>query len=104
VSYNANPIYVANGTRTASTVLNGFVATVKTAPWYSAATNLFSVTAMGAGSCDGLSYTTPNLYGRTMTFDVGAVLCGSYAASLYTLLSVGLMLAASWVAWRIAFL
>ena len=59
--------------------------------------------SLPSGSCTGMSYQT-TFMGRAFNFDASNVLCGSTAASIYTILGLGVMLAAGWVAFRIAIL
>lgn len=90
--------------RTAQSVIQGFTNAVSQALWYQSAQQFFSIDGMGSGSCDGMSYTTPSIYGQSMTIDLGEFFCGPFGLSLFHYLSVGLMLGASWAAFRIAFL
>lgn len=90
------------GDRTVAEVLAEFKAAVSAAPVVSAASNYLSAT-IPAGSCSGLAVTV-NVMGNAWTFDPGDVLCGSFAASVYAVLGIGVMLAAGWVAFRIAIL
>lgn len=90
------------GTRTVSDVLSEFKTAVSAAPVVAAATNYFAG-SLPSGSCSGLSLNVSAL-GKSWVFDPGSVLCGSFAASVYTVLGIGVMLAAGWVAFRVAIL
>lgn len=92
----------AKGTRTIGDALGDFKAAVMGAPVVSAASNYFSA-SIPAGSCSGLAVNATYL-GKTFAFDPGDILCGSMADSFYAVLGLGVMLAAGWVAFRIAIL
>lgn len=62
----------------------------------------FNVTVPG-GSCSGLN-TSVTLYGYTFTIDLESVLCSSMADALYALMAIGIMLGATFAAFRIAYL
>lgn len=91
------------GTRTTTDVFNDFGNKVKTAGFYSAATNYFSA-SVPAGSCSGLSQSFDFGGGQSVTIDLDSIFCGSTAAAIFSILGYGLMLAASWTAFRIAIL
>jgi len=90
------------GERTVADVLSEFKAAVSAAPIVSAATGYLSTT-IPAGTCSGLAVSV-DVMGHTWSFDPGSVLCGTFAASVYAVLGIGVMLAAGWVAFRIAIL
>lgn len=89
--------------KTVESVVNSFKATVQGAGFYNAASNYFSA-SMPSGSCSGLSANIQPPLGAAWHIDLGDYLCGSTAATLYSLLGIGVMLAAGWVAFRIAIL
>lgn len=90
------------GSRTVADVLGDFKSKAQGAAFYGAAVNYFGG-SLPSGSCTGMSYQT-TFMGRAFNFDASNVLCGSTAASIYTILGLGVMLAAGWVAFRIAIL
>lgn len=91
------------GSRTVAEAFADFKGTVAGAPFYSAAAGYFSAGSIPSGSCSGLVMDVA-VMGGSFHLDPGAVLCGSVAASFYTVLGIGMMLAAGWVAFRIAIL
>lgn len=90
-------------TRTVADVLNGFKAKVQGAPFYSGAVNFLSISAPG-GSCGGMTASVSVGWGQSFAIDLDSVLCGSTAQLVYSVLGIGVMLAAAWVAFRIAIL
>lgn len=91
------------GTRTATDVFNDFGNKVKGAGFYSSATNYFTG-SVPAGSCSGLSQSFDFGGGHSVMIDLDSIFCGSTAAAIFQILGYGLMLAASWTAFRIAIL
>lgn len=91
------------GTKTVADVVGTFKTTVQGAGFYQAAANYFSA-SIPSGSCSGMSVDVSPPLGAAWHIDLGNYLCGSTAAGLYALLGIGVMLAAGWVAFRIAIL
>ena len=83
-------------------VMDAFRSQVASSPIYTAATQYFSG-SIPTGSCSGLEVTVP-VFTSSYHYDAGTVLCGSVATSIYSILGIGVMLAAGWVAFRIAIL
>lgn len=92
----------SSGERTITDAFNEFTAKVKSAPFYEAASGFFKLNVPG-GSCSGLSKTI-DFMGKSVTVDLSDVFCGSESSVVYGVLSIGLLMAASWIAFRIAFL
>lgn len=90
------------GSRTVGDALADFRGGVLGSPIVSAATGYLAA-SIPSGTCSGLS-STINVLGHAWTFDPGQLLCGSAAQSIYSLLGLGVLLAAGWVAFRIAIL
>lgn len=91
------------GSRTVAQAFGDFKTQVQAAPFYSAATGYFTAGGIPGGSCGGLS-TDVGVMGSSWHVDADAIFCGSMAASFYTVLGLGVMLAAGWVAFKIAVL
>lgn len=89
--------------KTVASVVDAFKATIQGAGFYNAAAGYFSA-SMPSGSCTGMSANIQPPLGASWHIDLGDYLCGSTAATLYSLLGIGVMLAAGWVAFRIAIL
>ncbi|MBK7955714.1 MAG: hypothetical protein IPK02_18200 [Candidatus Accumulibacter sp.] len=87
---------------TVAEVLGNFRATVTGSAFYTAASGFFGG-SIPSGSCTGLNVNV-SVMGHTWALDAEPVLCGSTATSIYTILGLGVMLAASWVGFRIAIL
>ena len=92
----------SKGSRTVGDALADFRGGVLGSPIVSAATGYLAA-SIPSGTCSGLS-STINVLGHAWTFDPGQLLCGSAAQSIYSLLGLGVLLAAGWVAFRIAIL
>lgn len=95
-----------SGDKTFQSVLTGFKTSIQSQPFYSAATSVLSI-SVPAGACTGFSASVPvSIMGvsKTFTIDMTEAFCGSTASLVYTLLGIGIMIAAVWVAIRIAFL
>jgi len=91
------------GTRTVGNVLGDFTTKVQNAPFYQAASNFFNVN-VPAGACTDLSGSFNVGWGQSFTIDATPIFCGSTANIIYSVLSVGIMIAALWVAFKIAIL
>lgn len=91
------------GTKTVSDVVGTFKTAIQGAGFYQAASNYFT-TSLPSGSCSGMSVDVAPPLGAAWHIDLGTYLCGGSAATLYSLLGIGVMLAAGWVAFRIAIL
>jgi len=91
------------GDRTASQVFGEFGTKVRSAGFFSAASNFFTV-SVPSGACTDLSTSFDVGFGQSFTVDMTSVFCGSTAQAIYSLLSAGVMLAALWVAFKIALL
>lgn len=91
------------GSRTVAQAFGDFKAQVQAAPFYSAATGYFSAGGIPAGSCGGLSADV-GVMGSSWHVDADSIFCGGMAAGFYTVLGLGVMLAAGWVAFKIAVL
>lgn len=89
--------------KTVASVIDTFKSTVQGAAFYTAAAGYFSA-SIPSGSCSGLSVNVSPPLGSTWHLDLGDYLCGSFASTLYSLLGIGVMLAAGWVAFRVAIL
>lgn len=91
------------GSRTVAQSFGDFKTSVAAAPFYSAAAGYFSAGGIPGGSCSGLE-TDVAIMASSFHIDLASVLCGSMAAGFYAVLGIGMMLAAGWVAFRIAIL
>lgn len=89
--------------RTVGNVLSDFRAKVQNAPFYSGASNFFNISVPG-GACGGMNAQIAVGWGQSFNIDIDSVLCGSTAQLVYSVLGIGVMLAAAWVAFRIAIL
>lgn len=85
---------------TFASVMQTFRDTVQAAPVVSAATNFLSVSVGGAG-CPSWSVSVPYL---NVVADVGQYFCSGLMTSVFGIIAAGLMLGASYVAFRWAFL
>jgi len=90
------------GERTVGQVFSEFGTKVRNAGFFTGAANFFTV-SVPSGACTDLSGTFDYGLGQ-MTVDMTPVFCGSMANSMYGVLSIGVMIAALWVAFRIALL
>ena len=90
------------GDRTVGQVFSEFGTKVRNAGFFTGAANFFTV-SVPSGACTDLSGTFDYGLGQ-MTVDMTPVFCGSMANSMYGVLSIGVMIAALWVAFRIALL
>ncbi|MGY1488698.1 hypothetical protein ACW4YW_04720 [Methylobacillus pratensis] len=88
--------------KTFKVVMQTFGDRVQNLSWFKSITGFFEVTMPG-GSCGGLSGSV-GFGGYSFDYDLDAVFCGSAALSMYQVLSIGVQLAATWVAFSIAFL
>lgn len=86
--------------KTFAQVLTSFNTTVKASPFIAAASNYFTV-SVGSGACPSWKATVPYL---NMVVDTGQYFCTSLMSSVFGVIAAGLMLAASYVAFRWAFL
>ena len=104
---SGNPADIENlydkQTRTSSQVFTDFGNKVKSAGFWQAAMNFFTVTIPG-GACSGLSLTTPVGWGQIWTIDATPYFCSSTAETVFQVLSIGVLIAAMWVAFKIALL
>lgn len=89
--------------RTVGNVLSDFRGKIQNAPFYSGASNFFNISVPG-GSCGGMNAQIAVGWGQSFNIDIDSVLCGSTAQLVYSVLGIGVMLAAAWVAFRIAIL
>ncbi len=85
---------------TFASVMQTFKQTVEAAPAIAAANNFF-VVSVGGGGCPSWSVSVPYL---NVTADVGQYFCGSLMSGVFGIIGAGLMLGASYVAFRWAFL
>jgi hypothetical protein len=90
------------GDRTVAQVFADFSAKVQGAGFFAAAGNFFN-TSIPGGGCPSLS-ASYSILGAQWDIDMTSVFCGAAAQVAYSVLSVGIMLAAVWVAFSIAFL
>lgn len=97
-----NDLYTPES-RTVGNVLSDFRAKVQNAPFYSGASNFFNISVPG-GACGGMNAQIAVGWGQSFNIDIDSVLCGSTAQLVYSVLGIGIMLAAAWVAFRIAIL
>lgn len=86
--------------KTFEQVLTSFNDTVKASPFISAANAYFTV-SIGGGACPAWKATVPYL---NMVVDVGQFFCSSLMSSVFGIIAAGLMMAASYVSFRWAFL
>lgn len=91
------------GSRTVAQAFGDFKTSVAAAPFYSAAAGYFSAGGIPGGSCSGLE-TDVAIMDSSFHIDLASVLCGGMASGFYAVLGIGMMLAAGWVAFRIAIL
>lgn len=91
------------GSRSVGQVFSDFGTKVRGAGFFQGASNFFSV-SVPAGSCSDLSVSVDVGWGRTMQFDATPYFCGATAQAIYSILGIGVMMAALWVAFRIAIL
>lgn len=89
--------------RTVGNVLSDFRGKIQNAPFYSGASNFFNISVPG-GACGGMNAQIAVGWGQSFNIDIDSVLCGSTAQIVYSVLGIGVMLAAAWVAFRIAIL
>ena len=94
-------LYTKNS-RTITDSFNDFTNQVKGAPFYQAASNFFTISVPGGG-CSGLSGSV-SFMGRSVSINMTEYFCGSSAQIVYNALSVGLLVVATWLAFKIAFL
>jgi hypothetical protein len=87
---------------TFGSVLTAFSNGIKASPAISAASNFFNIT-VPSGSCAGLDGTL-DLMGQPLTINMSQYLCSPDAEAIYTLLAIGVMIGAVWLAFTIAFL
>jgi len=90
------------GSRTVSDIFGEFTAKVQSAPFFTGASNFFTVNVPG-GSCGGMTQTF-SVMGQNFVVDADSVFCGSGAMLMYSLLHIGIMIGALWAAFRIAIL
>ena len=90
------------GDRTPLQVFTEFGTKVRSASFFTGASNFFTV-SVPAGACSDLSATVDYGLGQ-MTVDMTPVFCSQMANNMYSLLRIGVMIAALWVAFRIALL
>lgn len=98
-------LYSPNGSYTNQTlagVFTGFFDVVKASPIMSAASGFFTV-SIPAGACGGLSQNFDYM-GVSFPVDLDSVFCSPTALTMYQILSIGLLLVATWSAFRIAML
>jgi hypothetical protein len=82
--------------------ISDFGQNMQSVGWYSMATNFFDV-SNPSGSCGGMNQTI-EFGGQTFTFNLDEIFCGSAADTIYSILGIGMQLAASFAAFSIAFL
>lgn len=100
-----NGIYTKDASgKTFASVINDFKNNMQAAPFYAAVTGFFSATNIPSGSCTGLSGNVTFPLGHVVNVDMTNVLCGSSANYFYSLLSIGLLLVATFLAFKIAIL
>lgn len=81
--------------------VNSFVSTVQSSAWYGGINNFFTVNISG-GSCTGMDGAFV-VQGSTFDVNMNPVFCSATAQTSYAVLKIGLLLAASFVAFRWAF-
>lgn len=91
------------GTRTAAQAFNDFGNKARSAGFVSAASHFFEV-SVPSGSCSDLSLSVDVGWGASYSIDMTPVFCGSLSSQVFGLLGIGVMLAAVWVAFKIALL
>lgn len=92
----------ADGEKTFDSIMADFSDRVQDAPFYSAVDNFFDVSIPGGG-CGGLGGSV-SFGGATFVADLDSTLCSGTAINMYALLGIAVIFAASWLAFRIAFL
>lgn len=88
--------------KTFATILEGFAGKVTQLGWYQSVSGFFNV-QVPSGSCGGMSGSV-GFGGYSFDYDLDAIFCGSAAQTMYSILSIGVQLAATWIAFSIAFL
>lgn len=96
-------LYEVNPERkTFGTILEGFAGKVTQLGWYQSVSGFFNV-QVPSGSCGGMSGSA-GFGGYSFEYDLDPIFCGSAAQTMYSILSIGVQLAATWIAFSIAFL
>lgn len=99
---NTDGLYEGDSQPSFEASLQKFKNDLDDAPFYSMATGFFSV-SNPSGSCSGLDLTIE--WGDTsFTFPLTDVFCSDIADTIYSILGIGMKLAASYIAFYIAFL
>ncbi|MBL8506680.1 MAG: hypothetical protein JNJ51_10015, partial [Methylobacillus glycogenes] len=88
--------------KTFGTILEGFAGKVTQLGWYQSVSGFFNV-QVPSGSCGGMSGSV-GFGGYSFEYDLDPIFCGSAAQTMYSILSIGVQLAATWIAFSIAFL
>lgn len=88
--------------KTFKVVMQTFTERVQNISWFKSIAGFFEVTMPG-GSCGGMSGSV-GFGGYSFDYDLDSVFCGPAAQTMYSVLSVGVQMAATWVAFSIAFL
>jgi hypothetical protein len=95
-----------SGDKTFESVLVSFKNNVSGLPFFTAATNAFSL-SIPAGSCSGLSASIPIDildFHTVWNIDLTETFCGTTALYVYFIFGIGLLITATWVGIRIALL
>ncbi|GAA7769415.1 hypothetical protein HpMS107_51440 [Helicobacter pylori] len=92
-------LYTPKG-KTMASVLNAFSTAIQQAPWFTATTGWFNVTA-GSASCP--VWVVPKT-DYTPAVDMSVVFCSQQAVTIYGIAGLAVIVVAAWAAFRIAFL
>jgi hypothetical protein len=97
----ASGLYTPETGKSFTQSMQNFQATVSTAPFMQGISSFFNV-SVPAGACSGLSVTIP-VFDSSWNVDMTNVFCSTTADAVFLIISLGLMLGASYVAFRWAF-